>query len=124
MKFLTIAATFLLALMATGNATASDRVDHFKGLPADTLEEAVRNFSEYNERLAAIVAQEELSAADMATVHELTYTLENALERINQEFAALADSLEEVHVASETDDREDTQAKGQAYLETARTVIP
>lgn len=124
MKFLTIPATLLLALLAVGNTTASDRVDHFKGLPADTLEEAVRNFSEYNERLAMIVAKEELAAADMATIHELTYTLENALARINQDLAELADSLEEVHLSSETDDREDTQAKGQAYLETARRVIP
>jgi len=123
MTYLTIPATLLLALLAFGSATASDRVDHFKGLPAETLEDAVNNFTEYNERLASIMAKEELTAADMATVHELTYTLENALGRINEDLAALAGLLEEVHVASETDDSQATQTKGQAYLETARTII-
>ena len=124
MKYFTIPATLLLALLTLGVAAASDPVQHFKGLPADTLEDAVRNFSEYNSRLAAIVGKGELAAADMATVHELTYTLENALERINDDLAALADLLEEVHVASETGDQTAVMAKGRAYLETARTIIP
>lgn len=124
MKYSILPAAFLCAFLGLGSATAEDRVDHFTGLPAETLEVAVHNFSEYNKRLAAIVAKEELNASDLATVHELTYTLENALEKINDELAALADLLEDVHVASETGDAVSTLAKGRAYLSTARTVIP
>lgn len=110
-------------LIGGGAAHADERVDHFEGLPADTLAEAVENFSEYNDRLEAVLDRGELSAAELAEVHELTYTLENALEKINTEFAALADTLEEVHLASESDDAATVSGRGRAYLETARTVI-
>ncbi|AGA32292.1 hypothetical protein TVNIR_0592 [Thioalkalivibrio nitratireducens DSM 14787] len=124
MKYPILPAALLCAFLGLGGATAEERIDHFNGLPAETLEDAVQNFSEYNNRLAAIVAKDELTASDLATVHELTYTLENALEKINDELAALADLLEEVHVASETADAASTVEKGRAYLDTARTVIP
>lgn len=39
------------------------------------------NFSEYNQRLAELLTQDELAITDLGTVHELTYTLENALNR-------------------------------------------
>lgn len=119
-------AALLLACLtlSLGTAVAADRFDHFKGLPADSLEEAVRNFSEYNTRLSAVLEKDALSAEDLATVHELTYTLENALDRISADLAELAELLEEVHVASETGGFEATLDKGREYLETARTLVP
>jgi hypothetical protein len=124
MKYPTLVAAFFLTSLSLGVANAEERYDHFKGLPAETLETAVQNFSEYNNRLAAIVAKDELTASDLATVHELTYTLENALERISGELAVLADLLEEVHVASEAADAASTVETGRTYLGTAQTVIP
>jgi hypothetical protein len=122
MKNLLLGLVLLSGLYLAGSVQA-DRADHFKGLPADTLEEAVTNFSEYNEKLRAILARDELTAADIGTIHELTYTLENALEKINAEFAALAETLEEVHVASETADYGRVKEKGREYLSTATTVV-
>lgn len=115
-------ASAFLALALAGTANA-ERPDHFRGKSAETLSEAVANFSEYNQKLAAIVAQNELTPADMVKVHELTYTLENALEKIDSELAELADTLEEVHVASERLDAETVKTQGRKYLKTAGEIV-
>lgn len=123
MKFVsTLLAVALFALSASGSALAQ-RPDHFKGKKAETLNEAVANFSEYNKKLSAILAKRDLAPADMVKIHELTYTLENALENIRAELAALAETLEEVHVASERLDAAAVKARGQTYLRTAREIV-
>ncbi|MAT50675.1 MAG: hypothetical protein CMK32_05775 [Porticoccaceae bacterium] len=102
---------------------ADDRPGHYEGEPAETLEQAVANFSEYNRRLEAILGQGELSSRDLHEVHQLTYTLENALEKLREEMEDLAEVLEEVHLASENADPETVKSKGRDYLETSRQVI-
>lgn len=104
-------------------AEQNTRPDHYHGEPSATTEQAVANFREYNKRLAKILAQETLSAQDMNEVHQLTYTLENALEKLRADFADLAEVLEEVHVASETLDTSTVKAKGKIYLDSAHKVI-
>lgn len=113
----------LLLGLALGGVAKADRADHFEGLPAETLEAAVQNLSEYNERLQAILDRDDLSSTDLAEVHEITYTLENALQKVALEFDDLADTLEAVHLASESADARTVQEQGRAYLETARKVI-
>jgi len=117
-------AGIVFALGVSGIACADARPDHFKGEPAETFQEAVANFSAYNEKLAAILAKNTLEPADIVQIHELTYTLENALEKINEEFEDLADTLEEVHVASERLDAAQVRTQGEIYLDTARQVFP
>ncbi|HBZ30747.1 MAG TPA: hypothetical protein DEO56_09165 [Nitrosomonas nitrosa] len=102
---------------------AEERPDHFKGKPSETLEQAVANFSEYNGKLADLLAKDALSLQDLHQVHELTYTLENALEKLNAELTELANTLEAVHVASENGDAKTTKEQGARYLDTARKVI-
>jgi len=109
------------SLLLAGYAQAE--IEHYRGLPAETLEQAVANFSEYNQKLGALVEKEELTPQDIDKVHELTYTLENALERIQDELDLIAELLEEVHVGSETLQYEQVQQSGRAYLEKARTLI-
>lgn len=121
MKTLLIA---LLASLVTVTAVADSNPAHFKGEPAETLTQAVANFSEYNQRLATLLAQDELSITDLGTVHELTYTLENALEKIQEEVANMAETLEEVHLGSETGDFERVKSNGAIYLEAAQTLVP
>ena len=106
---------FATSVMASG-------VEHFKGLPAETLEQAVANFSEYNQKLASVLAGD-IDNQAMVEVHELTYTLENALEKIHAEVAELVDTLEDLHVASEKFDAEDVKAKSDAYLSVATTLV-
>lgn len=104
--------------------TADERIDHFEGKSSETLEEAVKNFSEYNKKLASILEKEELTNQDMVKIHQLTYTLENALGKINKNLDELAETLEELHLASEKVDSNKVKNKGTSYLNTARTVIP
>jgi len=77
---------------------ADDRPSHYEGEPAATLEQAVANFSEYNARLETILGRGELDSGDLHEVHRLTYTLENALEKLREEMEDLAEVLEEVHI--------------------------
>ena len=113
-----------MLILCFSTLTFSDeRLDHFKGIPADTLEQAVTNFSEYNNKLAEILAKDNLSPKELHSVHELTYTLENALEKINVEFIELAKILETVHVASETGDAKTVKNQGTLYLNTALQII-
>lgn len=117
-----IASLAMIGFIGLAVADDHDRIDHFEGKPADTLPEAVANFSEYNHKLEAVL-DGELSNEALVEIHELTYTLENALEKINEELARLADTLEELHVASEEYDAETALGKGREYLSVAREVI-
>ncbi|WP_375057003.1 DUF6746 family protein [Zobellella sp. DQSA1] len=122
MKSLSLPAFSALTLLLASHAQADTRPDHYKGEPADTLVQAVANFSEYNTKLAEVLAGE-LTPAALNEVHQLTYTLENALTKINEETAALAETLEEVHIASETNQPQVVKDRGEAYLEVSRTLI-
>ncbi|SIT65620.1 hypothetical protein SAMN05216526_0068 [Ectothiorhodosinus mongolicus] len=124
MKKMFLALLLLVPLMPlAGVALADARVDHFKGLPAPTLDAALTNLAEYNQRLGTVLA-EPMNTARSAEVHEITYTLENALQRLTLELAELADVLEEVHVGSEANDFSTIEEKGQEYLQTVRKLIP
>ncbi|KDE40238.1 MAG: DUF6746 family protein [Nitrincola lacisaponensis] len=109
----------LLGFAVSAQATG---VEHFKGLPAETLEQAVANFAEYNQKLATVLSGE-IDNQAMVEVHELTYTLENALEKIHAEVAELVDTLEELHLASEAFDAEAVKAQGDAYLSVATQIV-
>lgn len=104
-------------------AAAEEKLGHFKGKSSETLEEALNNFSQYNHKLSEILNQKTLSPVDMQHVHELTYTLENALEKINASMIELAALLEAVHVGSESGDTTATQTEGVRYLDMARQII-
>lgn len=119
---LAAAASTLLAFVPASFASDAERPDHYQGKPAATLTEAVKNFSEANARLEAILKGDVTDAA-MGEVHQLTYTLENALEKINHDMSQLADTLEKVHVASEKLDREAVLKHGREYLAVSRQVV-
>jgi len=115
----------LIALFAHAAVASDERYSHFQPVPSNSLEEAVANLGEYNRHLEAIVQQEQLSAMDVVNIHQLTYTLETALERLEEELETIADLLEEVHQASESaDDLAALQRKGRVYLEAVRKLVP
>lgn len=111
---------FTLLLAAAHAHTDPDRVDHYQGLPAPTLAVALDNLHEYNAKLETLLDSETLTAVELNTVHQLTYTLEIALQRIADEVAAMAETLEEVHVASEQADATTARDQGRRYLHAAR----
>ncbi|GAB2915659.1 DUF6746 family protein [Rheinheimera gaetbuli] len=122
MKHLLSAAFISVILLSTFQIQADDKPDHFKGKPSDTLEQAVANFSEYNQKLKTVLAGE-LTPLAIAEIHELTYTIEVALEKIHAETAKLKDVLEEVHVASEHMDTATAKARGDVFINTAQTLV-
>ncbi len=115
----TLMVAALLAL--TLPATASE-AEHYEGKKPETLEEAVKLYKEYNAKLEKILAKDELSSADMEQVHKLSYTIENALGKINTEMLSLAKSLEKVHKASERRDAETVSAQGRKFIDTSMTI--
>ena len=123
MKKVCSAAAVALLMMAS-TVQADDRPAHFKGEAAPSWEVAVTNLTEYNERLAALVNKDELTAEDLNQVHQLTYTLENALERMEDEIEDIAETLEKVHVASETNQPDTVKKEGEKYLTDVKKVLP
>lgn len=111
-------AIVFLALPGIAQADAS-RPDHYHGKPAETLEQAVTNFRDANQDLARLL-DGDLNNTDVAAIHETTYTLENALAKLQQELAQLAETLEAVHIASEQVDRETLKTQGADYLRVTR----
>jgi hypothetical protein len=114
----------VLAFGLSGTALADERPDHFQGENAATLGEALGHLSSYNAQLAAILARDELGPEDTARIHELTYTLENALARIRDDVEDLQETLEEVHEASERYEVDVVRAQGRKYLDTAAELVP
>lgn len=107
----------LFSLASTPSAADTDRVEHFQGQSAESLGEALEHLHRYNARLAALIEADEITAETSYEVHELTYTLENALGRLAEELGVVQDTLEKVHLASEADQGEVIATQGQHYLE-------
>jgi len=124
MKLTGLLAALTLGLAAfVGTANADEKVQHYEPKPSETLAEAVQNLSEYNKLMADVLSREDLSDADMEEVHQLTYTLEVALAKINEEMGGIAATLEEVHLASEERNQAKLRGAGEVYLEVTNTVV-
>lgn len=111
-----------LALSWPALASEDDRPDHYKGEQADTLAQAYENLARYNRKLATLL-DGELTPQTMAEIHQITYSLENALQRIKHEVSAVADTLEALHIASEQGNHVVAREKGRSYLEGAGKII-
>ena len=126
MKHLLFSA-LLVALLTTGahaeEEDAPERPRHHTGQTAATLSQAVSNLTNSNDHLSALLAKRDLSDADLEIIHQLTYTLENALARIDEEVATMMDLVEEVHQGSENGERERVRDNGKAYLEAIRPLV-
>ena len=116
---------FAAAMMLSLPALADDeerQYQHFKPEPSDNLQQAIMNLNEYNAKLQEII-NGDLSAQEMAKVHELTYTLEVALARVSKELDVAANSLEEVHLGSEQMNKQRVKGFGKDYLKTLNHLL-
>ncbi|SFL94493.1 DUF6746 family protein [Marinobacter zhejiangensis] len=109
----------LALLIVTGTATANDSPDHFDGIPSNSLPQALEHLEAYNTQLASLLAQP-MDVATMAEIHQLTYTLENALERMQEALEQLSETLESVHKDSEYAAADTLPGHAHQYLEDAR----
>ena len=110
--------SFIVVLLICLSSTVlAEKVDHFEGEASPTLEIALTNLTNYNAKLEQLVLQETLTPEDFHQIHELTYTLENAMGRLAEEQARLSVILEEVHLASESGDTAIVKENGKAFVE-------
>lgn len=116
MRLPAFAAIFALGLTALP-AHAAEEVEHYDAKSSANLAEALATLSDYNARVADVMARDGLSVQDMEEVHEYTYTMEQAVARIASDLEEIAVVLEEVHQASEGDDPDALRAAAAAYLE-------
>lgn len=122
MKQIPITLTLLLAMtgaVAANEMSSDGRPPHFEGKEVDTVKEAFHQFEEGNEKLEKYLEGDSIEAADLAHVHQLTYTLENALAKMKTALDTLATTLEEVHLASERGDADVVLESGRKYLSIA-----
>jgi len=101
--------------------TADDDYEHSEGLRAETLQQALQNYDLYNKKLSEKLAHE-LTPEAMHEIHMLSYTLENALEKIEEVIEQHQEDLEEIHEASEHMNAEKVTKFGNKYLETSSTL--
>jgi len=106
----------LATAILVGAAFAEETPSHYAAEPSETLEQAVANFVTYSALVEEVLARDPLTTDDMEKVHELTYTLEEALARMNAELASLPDTLEVLHKVSEGDDAEKMRTAATAFL--------
>lgn len=117
------ALTLAVLALTAAPVIADDRPEHYKGEPSATLEEAFGNLAEYNTRLRAILDKGEVQGDDFNEIHRLTYTLENAMGRIEDELEELEDDLEEVHQASEKGDSKRIEKYAPRYFDRADQLL-
>ena len=112
---------FFLAAVTFNSMADEQRPDHFKGQKAANLTEAIELFRSNNQKLQQLM-QGELNAEAMVEIHQLTYTLENALEKIHSETTELKAVLEDVHLGSENMDFTKVKQQAERYLTTANAL--
>ncbi len=110
--------------LCLGNAAiAEERPAHYTGKAAKTLEEALTNLAESNALIAGLVADGDLSPAEHAELHRLTYTAENALAKLGDELEDLQAMLEAIHLASERTDSDTVLEQTPGYLDQSRNLF-
>lgn len=103
-------------LLSSFKVISDGEYNHFPSLAAPTTDVALSNLAKFNKELGAIVNKSALTPEDMVKVHELTYTLENAVMRLQSDLETIAADLEKVHKASERLDGETVKRAGHKYL--------
>lgn len=85
-----------------------DRIHHYEGAEIHSSEEAVKILNEENAKIAAILEAEKLTDANLEKIHEISYSLENAIDKLIAEKAgsktqleSIDEAIQAVHYASE-----------------------
>ncbi|MDP5187519.1 DUF6746 family protein [Alishewanella sp. SMS8] len=121
MKILVISSFIALCYFPATLVQASDRPAHFSGKAVSDVQQASKVFLEKNTELANLLAGE-LNPTSVTAIHQLTYTLENALALIPNTNDQIKAALEEVHLGSEYMDYERVKRNGATYLQLAKSL--
>ncbi|WP_321275750.1 DUF6746 family protein [Thiomicrorhabdus indica] len=109
--------SFLMtALMAMTTTAMASEDKHFDAQMPTSFMQAQQQLVEGKAELAKIVADGEVSMAEMGKVHQLTYSLENALEFMEEEMEQIQETLERVHKGSEHGTNQQVLQDSQQFL--------
>ena len=98
---------FIISLIMTSLLSISvsaERYRHYEFEKPETIEEALTSIEGGMKDVAQLLEKKDAGTKELAKVHELTYLLEVAVERLREEESSvknLADAVEELHHASE-----------------------
>lgn len=95
------------------------RPEHYEGEQIDSWDQALTQLREHNQKLSKLLEKDELSEWQMEQIHELTYTLENALGHVRGELDQTAETLEKVHLASEKREADTVRKNAERYLDSS-----
>ena len=105
------------------NAQADEKYSHFPSLESADTASALCNLEVFNKKLQTLIKKDKLTPEDMVKVHELTYTLENAVIRLQKDLKTVAVDLENVHLASERLDKDTIKDSGKGYLDATNAIL-
>lgn len=120
-KFLSASITALVLIQTA--AFAGEEIRHYPSLEAPNTQVALCNLTKFNEKLQAITTKKNITPADMVKVHELTYTLENAVIRLQKDLDKIAVNLEKVHKGSEQLNQKVVKGSGKDYLAATKLIL-
>ncbi|KZY64734.1 hypothetical protein A3742_01630 [Oleiphilus sp. HI0071] len=121
MKPTYLLSTLVLSL-SIGSAAYGEQPEHFKGKTFTELSQAVAVFNDYNQRFEDKL-NGELDSLALHEIHELTYTMEDALAFITSSMYTVAEDLEAVHQATEYANADKVRESGARYLNASRQII-
>ena len=111
----------LLATMAVRSVAADgNRPQHFEGQKFETWQQAQTALNLANQELKALTEQPELSIQESVKIHQLSYTMENALQFMRKQIVETELILEELHLSSESPNLEQTRKLAEQYLGKAK----
>ena len=122
MRIFVILAAICLSVGA-GSVLAEKRPEHYEGKSAASLEEALANLGEANRAIAGLLQDGAAEPAELAELHRITYTAENALEKVSEELIRLQALLETLHLSSEAFDEPAVLRAGPRYLENSKALL-
>ena len=90
--FLLTTAT-LVAFTFFSYATAEERVLHYEAAKIETPEQAVETLETKNAEIAKLLKSESLTSSNLEKIHEISYTLESAIDFMIAEKSASEDKM-------------------------------
>ena len=122
LSLIALATALAFAPAAFADDKAPERVSHYQGKQANDVGEAIANLREGNARLKELLSGG-VSEYDMQDIHNVSYTLEEAVARLREELGVIADDLENMHFYSEGYKRDDVLEYGNAYLNGIERIV-
>jgi len=114
--FLLPAAVLTFSAVQPQTAYSSDdaKIEHYESTEFSSKEDALKGLITTSSEMADIAADAELNSTKMEKIHQISYTTENAVAKLDAG-EKLAAALEEVHLASEAHDTTNLKNKFITY---------